>query len=61
MKAILEFNLPADEQRFNIASKAMDWSLLVWDLQEQLRKWEKYHFRHIRPQIFFLDHGISCS
>ncbi|SVC38087.1 uncharacterized protein METZ01_LOCUS290941, partial [marine metagenome] len=29
MKAILEFNLPADEERFNISSKAMDWSLLV--------------------------------
>jgi hypothetical protein len=54
MKAILEFNLPADEQRFNIASKAMDWSLLVWDLQEQLRKWEKYG-EHTEEEIALIN------
>ena len=54
MKAILEFNLPADEERFNISSKAMDWSLLVWDLQEQLRKWEKYE-EHTEEEIDLIN------
>ena len=30
MKAILEFNLPEDEEQFNTASKGMDWALVVW-------------------------------
>ena len=42
MKAILEFDLPADKTQYNVASKAMDWALLVWELHEQLVKWEKY-------------------
>ena len=31
MKAILEFNLPVDEEQFNVAAKSMDWALLAWD------------------------------
>jgi hypothetical protein len=42
MKAILEFDLPADKEQYGVASKAMDWALLVWEFHEQLRKWEKY-------------------
>jgi len=37
MKAILEFNLPEDKEEFNIASKAMEWSILVWDIDQMLR------------------------
>jgi len=42
MKAILEFNLPADEEQFIVTSKSMDWALLVWDLDQLLRKKLKY-------------------
>ena len=42
MKAKLEFNLPEDEEQFNAASKAMEWALLVWDLDQQCRAWSKY-------------------
>ena len=39
MKAILEYNLnnPEDKEVFNIASKAMEWSILVWDIDQMLR------------------------
>ena len=37
MKAILEFDLPEDEEQFNVASKAMDWSLLAWDIDQHIR------------------------
>ena len=42
MKAQLEFNLPEDEEQFNAASKAMDWALLAWDIDQQCRDWMKY-------------------
>ena len=37
MKAILEFNLPEDEEQFNTASKGMDWALVAWDMDQILR------------------------
>ena len=42
MKAKLTFNLPEDQEQFNAATKAMDWALLVWDLDQQCRDWSKY-------------------
>ena len=42
MKAQLEFNLPEDEEQFNAASKAMDWAVLAWDIDQQCRDWIKY-------------------
>ena len=42
MKVILEFNLPEDEEQFNVASKGMDWALTVWDIDQLLRKKLKY-------------------
>ena len=42
MKAILDFDLPEDRNAFEVASKGMDWALLVWRLEEQIRKWKKY-------------------
>ncbi len=43
MKSYLEFELPADEEQFNTASKAMDWALIVWDIEQQCRDWIKYN------------------
>ena len=42
MKAILEFNLPEDEEQFNTANKGMDWALVAWDIDQLLRKKLKY-------------------
>ena len=42
MKAILEFNLPEDQEQFNIASKAMDWAFLAWDIDQFIRNKIKY-------------------
>ena len=42
MKAKLEFDLPEDQEQFNVASKAMDWSLLVWDIDQFIRNKIKY-------------------
>jgi len=58
MKAILEFNLPEDQNEFEVASKAMDWALLVCDIQEQIRKWSKYG-EHSRPEIAGMEKILS--
>ena len=42
MKAILEFNLPEEEQQFNAANKGMDWALIAWDIDQLLRNKLKY-------------------
>ena len=42
MKAILEFNLPEDKEEVDTASRAMDWSLLVLDIDQFIRNKIKY-------------------
>ena len=42
MKAILEFNLPEDEEEFDAASKGMDWAIVAWDVDQLLRNKLKY-------------------
>ena len=42
MKANLEFNLPEEEEQFNVASKGMDWALLAWDIDQFMRNKIKY-------------------
>ena len=42
MKANLEYNLPEDQEQFNVASKSMDWALLVWDIDQFMRNKIKY-------------------
>jgi|TARA_R110000782_G_scaffold247908_1_gene334759 myo-inositol catabolism protein IolC len=59
MKANLEYNLPEDQEQFNVASKGMEWALLVWDLDQMVRKLVKYHpeeydtktLDHVREEI----------
>jgi myo-inositol catabolism protein IolC len=43
MKANFEFNLPEDQEQFNVASKSMDWALLAWDIDQMIRSLLKYH------------------
>ena len=42
MEAILKFNLPEDKEDFEVASKAMDWSILAWDIDQYIRNRLKY-------------------
>ena len=42
MKAILEFILPEDKTEFDAATKAMDWAILAWDLEQYMRNRLKY-------------------
>jgi len=43
MKAILEFNLPDDNQEFELASKALKMYSTLWDLDVWLRTQIKYN------------------
>tara|TARA_B100000949_G_scaffold203888_1_gene193201 strand:+ start:328 stop:549 length:222 start_codon:yes stop_codon:yes gene_type:complete len=49
MKAILKFNLPEDKEEFDVASKGMDWALVAWDIDQQLRNWIKYDYKFDDP------------
>jgi hypothetical protein len=42
MKAILEFNLPEEQNEYEITQRANDYLCLIWDLQEKLRSNLKY-------------------
>ena len=42
MKAILEFNLPDDQQEFNLATKGLKWWNVCWDMDQWLRAQYKY-------------------
>ena len=42
MKAILEFNLPEDDQEFKLATKASDWWNVCWQMDQWLRTQYKY-------------------
>ena len=42
MEAILKFDLPEDKEDFEVASKAMDWSILAWDIDQYIRNRLKY-------------------
>lgn len=41
MKAIIEFNLPEDERKLNIASNAKHWHQLVHDIQVCIHQTKK--------------------
>ena len=71
MKAILEFDLPDDKEQFDVASKAMDWAILAWDIDQSVRSLLKYHpekyetgqqaLEHIREQLrdFMEERGLQ--
>jgi hypothetical protein len=42
MKAILEFNLPEDQQDFDLATKGMEFWSVLWELDQDLRSKTKY-------------------
>jgi len=48
MKAILEFDLPKDKEVFEVAAKATDWAILVWDIDQYIRSRLKYQSEKLR-------------
>jgi hypothetical protein len=56
MKAILEFNLPDDKEQFDVAAKAMDWALLVWDIDQSIRSLMKYRPEEYKTGEQALEH-----
>ncbi len=42
MKAILEFNLPDDQEEFNLANNALNFWRVLYDLDQELRANTKY-------------------
>jgi hypothetical protein len=42
MKAILEFKLPEDREEYVVASRGMEWALLVLDIDQFIRNKIKY-------------------
>jgi len=42
MKAILEFNLPDDQQDFDLATKGLKFWNILWELDQSLRSKTKY-------------------
>ena len=42
MEAILKFNLPDDQQEFDLATKGLKWWNVCWDMDQWLRAQYKY-------------------
>ena len=42
MEAILKFDLPEDKEEFDVATKAIDWAILAWDIDQYIRNRLKY-------------------
>lgn len=42
MKATLEFNLPEEKEEYETCYHGTKWSLVVWNLDQELRKRTKY-------------------
>ena len=61
MKAILEFDLPEDQEKFDAANKGMDWALVAWETEQLLRKKLKYeeHTRDARKALEDLRKTLS--
>ena len=43
MKAILEFNLPEDNEEFTMATKVSSYSVALWEISQFLRSEIKYN------------------
>ena len=59
MKAILEFNLPEDREEYVVASRGMEWALLVLDIDQFIRNKIKYEqdkdgiLQLVRDRLYF--------
>jgi hypothetical protein len=61
MKAILEFELPEDKENFDVASKGMDWALVVWDMDQIMHKKVKYEELSDDSRLVIEDLRLTMS
>jgi hypothetical protein len=43
MKATIEFNLPDDQNEYELANNASKWYSICWDIKQEIRKNLKYN------------------
>lgn len=56
MKAVLEFDLPNDNQEFKHASKALDYYIALGDIENIIRNFLKYNNdKTLKDAIIVLD------
>ena len=56
MEAILKFDLPEDKTEFEASTKAMDWAIMAWDIDQMIRSLLKYHPEEYKTGEKALDH-----
>ena len=61
MKAILEFELPEDKENFDVVSRAMDWALVVWDMDQIMHKKVKYEELSDDSRLVIEDLRLTMS
>jgi hypothetical protein len=72
MKAILEFNLPEDQNEYEVMSQALKTQRFLWDFSQELRNWHKYGhefkdggdaLNQIRDEFYRLlnDHEVNID
>jgi len=61
MKAILEFELPEDKENFDVVSRAMDWALVVWDMDQIMHKKVKYEELTDDSRLMIEDLRLTMS
>lgn len=42
-KATFSFNLPDEQNEYEVMSQAPHMQRMLWDFSQQLRSWQKYH------------------
>ena len=42
-KVTIEFNLPEEQNEYDVVNQSPRMLALLWDLSQQLRSWQKYH------------------
>ena len=49
MKVTYDFNLPEEQDDFDIYNNSMKYYLALWDFQQEIREWQKYDDRDAIP------------
>ena len=61
MQAILKFNLPEEENEFKVATRALDYFGILFDLDQEMRKFLKYghKFKTVEEVIEYVREIIN--
>ncbi len=61
MQAILKFNLPEEENEFKVATRASDYFCILFDLDQEMRKFLKYghKFKTVEEVMEYVRNFIS--